>query len=125
MKKTIFAVAAFSVIISISVKASEQMAIWDFGQSSAYYTEAPTAENVIGTPTLAISGGQKDVNGKNGVAYVDIAGVSHIAGQTGAWDDVKVRRARRQLDCNDEYDRLAKYSREVRLQSVGPHHDFF
>ena len=66
------------------------MAIWDFGDSSAYYSEVPTAENVIGTPTLVLSGGEIDLNGKNGVAYVDIAGVSHIAGQAGAWDDVKV-----------------------------------
>jgi hypothetical protein len=90
MRRLISAGLVISVIGIASVSAAEQMAIWDFGVSSAYYTEAPTAENVIGTPTLAISGGQKDIDGKNGVAYVDIAGVSHIAGQAGAWDDVKV-----------------------------------
>jgi hypothetical protein len=87
-------VAAILVILGISFNpamgAKQQMAIWDFGDSSAYYTEVPTAEDVTGTPTLLIDGGQKDNDGKNGVAYVDIAGVSHIAGQAGAWEDVKV-----------------------------------
>lgn len=73
-----------------SVMGAQQMAIWDFGDSSAYYTELPTAENVIGTPTLVLSGGEKDNNGKNGVVYIDVAGVSHIAGQAAAWEDVKV-----------------------------------
>jgi hypothetical protein len=90
MKRLVSAVLVISVISITSANAAQQMAIWDFGQSSAYYTEVPTTENVVGTPTLAISGGQKDIDGKNGVAYVDIAGVSHIAGQAGAWDDVKV-----------------------------------
>ncbi len=66
------------------------MAIWDFGDSSVYYTLAPTAENVVGTPTLTLSGGTLDPDGKNGVTYTDAEGVSHIAGQAGAWDDIKV-----------------------------------
>jgi hypothetical protein len=66
------------------------MAIWDFGPSSAFYTEVPTTENVTGVPTLVISGGEKDINGKNGVAYTDAAGVHHDAGQAGAWDDIRV-----------------------------------
>jgi hypothetical protein len=90
MKRLISAVLVFSVIIITSANAAQQMAIWDFGSSSDYYTESPTAENVVGTPTLSLSGGLKDTNGKNGVDYVDIAGVSHIAGQAAGWDDVKV-----------------------------------
>ena len=66
------------------------MAIWDFGASAKYYTEAPTTENVIGTPTLLVDGGQKDPDGKDGWAYTDVAGVSHAVGQSAAWDDVKV-----------------------------------
>jgi hypothetical protein len=69
---------------------ADLMAVWDFGPSSAYYTTAATAENVVGTPTLILGGGELDVNGKNGVAFTDAAGVVHGAGQAGAWEDVKV-----------------------------------
>lgn len=90
MKRVIVALLVTSVISITSANGVEQMAIWDFGDSSGYYTEVPTAEYVIGTPTLLVDGGQKDPDGKNGVAYVDVLGVSHIAGQAAAWDDVKV-----------------------------------
>jgi hypothetical protein len=90
MKRFISAVLVISVIGITSTNAAEQMAIWDFGGSSAYYTELSTAEYVVGTPTLSLSGGEIDLNGKNGVAYVDISGASHIAGQPGAWGSVKV-----------------------------------
>ena len=90
MKRIIAAVLVISAISITSAKGAQQMAIWDFGASSKYYTEVVTAENVVGTPTLVIDGGQKDNDGKNGVAYTDTAGVLHIAGQAGAWDDVKV-----------------------------------
>jgi hypothetical protein len=89
MMKRMVVVAILGVSFN-SVMGAQQMAIWDFGDSSAYYTELPTAENVIGTPTLVLSGGEKDNNGKNGVVYIDVAGVSHIAGQAAAWEDVKV-----------------------------------
>lgn len=90
MKKTLFSALALSLIINISVNASQQMAIWDFGPNAAGYTTAPTAENVIGTPTLVLSGGTLDPDGKDGVVYVDVLGVSHIKGQAAAWDDVKI-----------------------------------
>lgn len=90
MKRLISAALVLSVIIIPSAIAAQQMAIWDFGDSSAYYTEGPTTENVAGTPTLVLSGGEIDLNGKNGVAYVDAMGVSHIAGQAGAWEDVRI-----------------------------------
>jgi hypothetical protein len=90
MKRIIAAVLVMSLISITSAKGAGQLAIWDFGASSGFYTEAPTAENVIGTPTLLVDGGQKDPDGKDGVAYVDVLGVSHIAGQAAAWDDVKV-----------------------------------
>jgi hypothetical protein len=69
---------------------ADLMAIWDFGPNAAGYTENVTAENVIGVPTLVLSGGEKDTNGKDGVAYIDAAGVHHDAGQGAAWNDVKV-----------------------------------
>jgi hypothetical protein len=89
MMKRMVVVAILGVSFN-SVMGAQQMAIWDFGDSSAYYTESPTAENVVGTPTLTLSGGEKDLNGKNGVAYIDAAGVSHIAGQAAAWEDVAI-----------------------------------
>jgi hypothetical protein len=90
MKKIISALFIISVIGIASANAAQQMAIWDFGPDSNHFTTLPTAENVIGTPTLVLSGGTLDPTGKNGVAYTDIAGITHIAGQTGAWDEIKV-----------------------------------
>jgi len=90
MKKVIVSFVLVFLVVLVNPTDAALMAIWDFGASSAYYTENPTTENVIGTPTLVISGGEKDINGKNGVAYVDAAGVHHDAGQAGAWDDVRV-----------------------------------
>ena len=65
-------------------------AIWDFGPNAAGYTQVVTAENVIGTPTLSLSGGDIDTNGKDGVGYRDAAGTYHNPGQGAAWDDVRV-----------------------------------
>jgi len=87
-------VAAFVLlgIGVVSASGSQQMAIWDFGPNAAGYTTAPSAVNVniIGTPTLVLSGGTLDPDGKDGVAYIDAAGVSHAAGQSAAWDEIKV-----------------------------------
>ncbi len=66
------------------------MAIWDFGPDATGYTTNPTAENLVGTPTLVLSGGKLDTNGKDGWAYTDAAGILHAVGQSAAWDDVKV-----------------------------------
>jgi len=68
------------------------MAIWDFGPNAAGYTTGPNAvnANLTGTPTLVLSGGTLDPSGKNGVAYTDVAGVSHIDGQAGGWNEIKV-----------------------------------
>ncbi|MGA2172387.1 MAG: PEP-CTERM sorting domain-containing protein [Sedimentisphaerales bacterium] len=90
MKRVIIALLVTSVISITSAKGVQQMAIWDFGKDANHFTAVPTAENVIGTPTLVLSGGTLDPTGKNGVAYVDVVGVSHIAGQAGAWDEIKV-----------------------------------
>ena len=90
MRNTIILVAAVFWVGNGGAANAALMAIWDFGASSAYYTEAPTTENVVGVPTLSIFGGEKDINGKNGVAYIDAAGVHHDAGQGAAWDDVRV-----------------------------------
>jgi hypothetical protein len=66
------------------------LAVWDFGDSSAFYTENPAYYHTAAAPTLVLSGGTKDPDGKNGIAFTDAAGVAHIAGQAGAWDDIKV-----------------------------------
>ena len=89
MKKLVSAVLVFSVIIITSANAT-QMAIWDFGPNAAGYTTAPTTENLVVVPTLVLSGGTLDPDGKDGVAYLDAAGVSHAMGQSAAWDEIKV-----------------------------------
>jgi hypothetical protein len=90
MKKLICAILILSVSSITSANAAVQMAIWDFGPDTQHFTTLPTTENVIGIPTLDISGGIIDPNGKNGAAYTDIAGITHIAGQAAAWDEIKV-----------------------------------
>ena len=90
MKRLISAVLVLSVIIIISANASQQMAIWDFGPNAAGYTMAPAAENLVGTPTLVLSGGTLDPDGKDGIAYTDAAGVYHAVGQSAAWDELKL-----------------------------------
>jgi len=90
MKRSISAVLFISLIIITSANASQQMAIWDFGPNAAGYTTNPTAENLIGTPTLVLSGGTLDPDGKDGIAYTDAAGILHAAGQSAAWDELKI-----------------------------------
>jgi len=93
MRKAILLLALVFLAAFSSPSGAALMAIWDFGASSAYYTENVTAENVVGVPTLAIFGGEKDTNGKDGIAYADAAGVHHDAGQGAAWNDVRVHGA--------------------------------
>jgi hypothetical protein len=90
MKKLICAILILSVSSITSADGAVQMAIWDFGPNTQYFTTQPTTENVIGTPTLELFGGILDPNGKNGVDYTDIAGINHIAGQAAAWDEIYV-----------------------------------
>jgi hypothetical protein len=66
------------------------MAIWDFGPDAAGYTTTVTAENLVGMPTLVLSGGTLDPDGKDSVAYTDLAGILHAAGQSAAWDELKL-----------------------------------
>jgi hypothetical protein len=66
------------------------MAIWDFGPDAPHYTEIVTTEYVQDVPALAVIDGQKDGNGKDGVAYTDADGTHHEPGQAAAWDDVSV-----------------------------------
>ncbi len=66
------------------------MAIWDFGPDSTGYTEDVTISNVTGVPTIVLSGGEIDDNGKDGTAYTDAAGNLHSDGQASAWNDIKV-----------------------------------
>jgi hypothetical protein len=67
---------------------ADLMGIWDFGPDAAGYTEEATSENIIGSPFLVLFGGEKDVNGKGGVAYTDAEGTYHAEGRAGAWDNV-------------------------------------
>lgn len=64
------------------------LAVWDFGDSSALYTQNPAYYNTVAMPTLALYGSGVDTNGKDGIAYVDAGGIAHIAGQAAAWDDI-------------------------------------
>jgi hypothetical protein len=89
MRRIVVALVVLGIGV-VSASGSQQMAIWDFGPNAAGYTMAPTAENLVATPTMVLSGGTLDPSGKNGVAYTDAAGVSHAAGQAGAWDEIKV-----------------------------------
>jgi hypothetical protein len=92
MRRSVVVVLVLLGISVVSASGTQQMVIWDFGSNAANYTTGPNAvnANVIGTPTLVLSGGTLDPDGKDGTAYVDVLGVSHIAGQSAAWDEIKV-----------------------------------
>jgi hypothetical protein len=64
------------------------LAVWDFGDSSAVYTQKPAYYNTVTEPTLVLLGSGVDTNGKDGIAYVDAGGINHVAGQAAAWDDI-------------------------------------
>jgi hypothetical protein len=67
---------------------ADLMGIWDFGPDADGYTEEATSENTIGSPLLVLFGGDKDANGKGGVAYTDAEGTFHPDGRAGAWNNV-------------------------------------
>jgi len=90
VKKPIFATILFLFTFQISPSEAGLTAIWDFGPDAAGYTEDVTLSNVTGVPTIFLSGGEKDDNGKDGTAYTDAAGNFHAGGQAAAWDDIKV-----------------------------------
>lgn len=88
MKKAIV-LMTFVFLLALNGRAgADLMAVWDFGPDAPHYTEAVAVENVIGTPTLSVSGADYDIDGKNGIAYTDAAGNPHAPGQAVAWDDV-------------------------------------
>ena len=88
MKKHLVVFALCVVISLVQSSPGSILAIWDFGDSSSYYTEVPANYNTVTVPTLTLAGSDIDTNGKNGVAYVDSEGNSHIDGQAAAWDDI-------------------------------------
>lgn len=89
MKTNIFFSLALCAVLALTMPASASvLAVWNFGDSSAFYTESPAYYNTATAPTLSLLGSGLDTNGKNGVAYTDSAGISHIAGQGAAWDDI-------------------------------------
>ncbi len=76
----------------ISSGTVQQMAIWTFDtlNNIGSGTILPIkTENVRGIPTLQMFYQDIDDNGKAGIAYTDIAGVSHPAGSAAAWDDIR------------------------------------
>jgi hypothetical protein len=90
VKTLICSALAVSGLLYPEVSFATVLSIWDFGDSSAVYTERPAYYNTAAEPILVLAGGAKDIDGKNGIALVDADGVSHIAGQSGGWDDIKV-----------------------------------
>lgn len=90
MKARTLGIAGFVIAILLFAQPSlaAVLAIWNFGDSSAYYTQSPAYYNTVTEPTLVLNGSGLDTNGKNGLAYTDAAGVAHIAGQAAAWDDI-------------------------------------
>jgi hypothetical protein len=88
MRKVIVLIALLLLPALSGPANAEQMAIWVFGPDAAHYTNVVTAENVIGTPTLSFSGDDFDTNGKDGIGYLDAAGIMHLSGQSAAWNDV-------------------------------------
>ena len=63
------------------------VAFWDFGPNGAGYTESARVNNTIETPSLAgmSAGSGYDADGQEGVAFIDVAGTNHLAGQALAW----------------------------------------
>jgi hypothetical protein len=86
----------FLLALSSRVNAS-LMAVWDFGPSPAGYTLAPQYEYVSGVPTLAAGKASYDIDGGNGIDFIDAGGNSHAAGQALHWNDVS------KSDGNDAY----------------------
>lgn len=90
MKRSLlYSIPLLLLVMWISQSANATvLAIWDFGPSSAYYTLEPDYYNTVAMPTLYLHGSGLDIDGKNGIAYLDADGINHIAGQAGGWDDI-------------------------------------
>jgi hypothetical protein len=89
MKKTMivrFCVVALCLVSPAGF--AKVLAVWDFGPSSAFYTTEPASYALSAKPTLVMTGGDIDTNGKNGVDFTDADSVFHVAGQGAAWDDI-------------------------------------
>ena len=86
---TSFRLVCVALVCFVSpVGYAKVLAVWDFGPSSAFYTEEPSTFALPAKPTMLLTGGDIDANGKNGVDFTDADGVFHAAGQGAAWDDV-------------------------------------
>lgn len=92
MKKfSAFILLVFGINLCVGGPANAAvMSVWNFGQIGPTYTEVPFIENVNGIPDLSVDGGEKDLNGKDGVNYIDSDGMIHPSGQAAAWNDVSV-----------------------------------
>ena len=69
-----------------------QLVIWTFDALSDVCSGTklePTIEDAVGIPYLQQFFQEIDDNGKGGVAYTDVEGVSHTSGKAIAWDDIK------------------------------------
>lgn len=71
---------------------AELMSLWNFGPNGSNYDETVSVKHagVAGLPTLAVEGGEKDANGKDGVDFTDAEGNFHDEGQAAAWNDVSI-----------------------------------
>lgn len=89
MKKTMMVRFCVVVLCLLSPAGfARVLAVWDFGPSSAFYTQEPASYALSAKPTLVLTGGDIDANGKNGADFIDADGVFHPAGQGAAWDDI-------------------------------------
>ena len=82
--------AVVSLSFPLAAEAATQLVVWTFGADAASYTTAPTSGVASGTAVLTLADGDLDANGKDGVSYMDAAGILHDPGQAGAWNDIKV-----------------------------------
>lgn len=81
------------------------IALFNFNDMAANNngTTAATVENAIGTPTLALveeSGLLADLNGQNGVSFIDADGTSHLASLSAGWTTGILNTS---LDTNDAW----------------------
>jgi hypothetical protein len=87
--RRVFVFLGLGIFLSLNTTASATlMSVWDFGPNAVNYTLVPQFENVSGVPTLAASGADYDTDGGSGVAFTDVAGNIHVAGQGLHWNDV-------------------------------------
>jgi hypothetical protein len=84
MKTNVFFSLSCVLFGNCSAGLSLCLAIWNFGDSVPFTPKARLLQHRF-PPRQSLLGSGLDTNGKNGIAYTDSAGISHIAGQGAAW----------------------------------------